>query len=143
MSPDDSSTCRCLVIAGAETSNGSERAVTEHSPCVSRATIVRRIGSDNAPNTTSRRALTRRSFTREIIRLTGGAGGGPVLHNIRLETAGGCEDFALLSFLDAKVIQRFRRVPDENIPIALADGEAVMGCLHVTAGIMSRAAESG
>src|SRR5438094_5531216 len=106
MSPDDSRTCRCLVIAGAETSNGLERAVTEHSPCVSCATMVRRIGSDNAPNTASRRALTRRSIPLEIIRLTGGAGGGLALYNIGLETAGRCQDFGLLSFLDTKVIQR-------------------------------------
>src|SRR5438093_6905116 len=69
-------------------------------------------------------------------------GGVPALHNIRLESPGRGKDFSFLSLVDAQIIQCFRGMPNEHIPIALADGEAVMRRFHVTARVMSRTAKS-
>src|SRR5204863_774194 len=54
--PARSSTFRCFVTAGSETSNGSASSVTFTSPLARRARIARRVGSESAENVASRAA---------------------------------------------------------------------------------------
>ncbi len=56
MRPAPSSTRKCREIAGNETSKGAASAPTEVSPRARRARIVRRVGSESAEKTASRRA---------------------------------------------------------------------------------------
>ena len=68
ISPQDSSTLRCLEIPGRLIANGAANSFTVASPCASRATIARRVGSASAANVASSRCCAAAATSTDLCR---------------------------------------------------------------------------